>query len=161
VAVCTLHASKTKTLLARLPERIRKKIRVGEKCWEWTAYKDKDGYGIILWNGIARRATRVIYEILKGPIPKGLEPDHLCRNRGCVNPDCIEPVTHRINTLRGNTQGALNARKTQCPKGHPFSESNTYREKGRRRCKICRKADAKRYDQQRFKKQTMMVEGKS
>jgi hypothetical protein len=135
-------------VLAGLPERIRSKIAVTAKCWEWTGHRNvKDGYAVVRWKGQARHAARVIYEILVGPIPKAMEPDHLCRNRGCVNPNCIEIVTHKVNTLRGNTLGAVNARKTQCPRGHSYTEANTLIENGHRRCRICRSAQLKIYKQ--------------
>ncbi len=128
--------------LTYLPKRIRNKIHLTDKCWQWIAATSHDGYAIVSWNGQSVLAARVVYTLLRGPIPKGLEPDHLCRNRACVNPDCVEIVTHKINTLRGNTVGGVNSRKTCCPKGHPFTETNTIIDKGKygpvRRCKICR-----------------------
>lgn len=84
------------------------------------------------------------HELHKGPIPEGLVIDHLCRNRGCVNPDHLEAVTQRENILRGEGLAAANARKTHCPKGHPYSGENLYvvPSSGRRQCRIC--ADARR-----------------
>lgn len=139
--------------LKHLPERFRNKIRVIGKCWVWTACKTKQGYAVVSWKGQAVFAARVIYTILRGPIPKGFEPDHLCRNRACVNPDCLEVVTHKVNTLRGNTVGGVNSRKTHCPQGHPLTEGNIITDKGKygpvRRCRICRipqiRAAKKRY----------------
>ena len=77
-------------------------------CWVWQRYVDKSGYGEIHVPGYIgnRRAHRIIYERHKGKIPDGLDLDHLCRNRRCVNPDHLEPVTRRENLARG--VGGLN-----------------------------------------------------
>ena len=86
-------------------------------------------------------AHRVVYEILVGPIPVGLELDHLCRNRACVNPDHLEPVTTRTNLLRGYSPWACRARQTHCKRGHEFTPENTYGTgDGRRYCRTCRRA---------------------
>lgn len=95
-------------------------------CWAWTGYLDDDGYGRI-WDGQRRqRAHRFSYELHVGPIPDGLVIDHLCRNILCVNPDHLEPVTDRVNILRGTAPTAKHAIKTGCVNGHPFSPENTY-----------------------------------
>ena len=67
---------------------------------------------------------RVAYEAAVGPIPEGLQLDHLCRNTLCTNPAHLEPVTCRENLLRGNTLQAANAAKTHCPYGHPYAGEN-------------------------------------
>lgn len=78
------------------------------------------------------------YEFLIGPVPDGLTLDHLCRVRSCVNPWHLDPVPHRVNILRGIGPAAINARKTQCVDGHPFTSDNTYvTPDGRRQCRIC------------------------
>lgn len=71
-----------------------------EECWEWPKAKDSGGYGVVKFNDKFRKAHRLSYELLVGPIPEGLQIDHLCRNRGCVNPDHLEPVTARVNVQR-------------------------------------------------------------
>src|SRR5438105_7122344 len=83
-------------------------------CWSWLASKDRDGYGFfcVSKDRPDDRAYRVAYRLLVGPIPNGLELDHLCRNPGCVNPTHLEPVSHRVNVLRGQGPSAINARKT-------------------------------------------------
>lgn len=110
-------------------------------CWSWTGQINRGGYGHI---GLRRlqgqHAHRVIYELTYGPIPDGLHIDHLCRNRACVNPDHLEAVTNHENMLRGISRPAVNARKTQCKRGHPFDEANTYRHRGTRHCRTCAKA---------------------
>jgi hypothetical protein len=77
-----------------------------------------------------------MYEAHFGPISAGLVIDHLCRNRACVNPEHLEAVTPRENNLRSTSVSGLNARKTACPKGHPYD----YRvgTTGSRDCRICR-----------------------
>jgi HNH endonuclease len=106
-------------------------------CWKWGGHIPKDGYGIIYARvGSARLAHRVSYEIAKGPIPAGLQIDHLCHNRWCINPDHLEAVTPAENNRR-----RLVKRKTHCPHGHEYSLSNTViTRKGSRICQICTRA---------------------
>jgi hypothetical protein len=106
-----------------------------DDCWIWTAYK-KDGYGHAQFSGKLHQAHRLIYETLKGPIPEGLHLDHLCRNRSCVNPDHLEPVTPHENILRG-AKGRL---KTHCVKGHLLSDENVYyhAKRNARHCIVCK-----------------------
>lgn len=110
-------------------------------CWEWTAHRDKCGYGRMCTEGKLQSAHRLAYEAAVGPIPKGLELDHLCRNRGCINPEHLEPVTHRENMLRG-LAGAWQRATTHCPHGHEYNAENTLiapRPNGahQRICKAC------------------------
>lgn len=115
-------------------------------CWVWPGFTTEKGYGkLTIPAPEARyrtvRAHRMVWEMIRGPIPEGLELDHLCRNRACVNPDHLEPVTSRTNTMRGIGPTAANATKTHCLRGHEFNEINTYvRPDGRRQCRACRKA---------------------
>lgn len=81
-----------------------------------------------------RYAHRWAYERDRGPIPDGLELDHLCRNPICVNPAHLEPVTSRENNLRGLSPAAIHARKTHCPQGHAYSGVN---KRGERVCRTC------------------------
>jgi hypothetical protein len=116
-------------------------------CWEWAASVRKDGYGRFLLNGEATLAHLVAYRCLVGPIPADLALDHLCRNRRCVNPEHLEPVTDKVNILRGNAPAAINSRKTHCQRGHPLKGDNLGVDStGRRRCKKCKiESDKKRY----------------
>lgn len=116
------------------------KFTVGDGCWEWTASKTPLGYGKMQVSGKMQYAHRIVYELLVGPIPEGLELDHLCRNRGCVRPDHLEPVTHTENVRRG-TVGEWQLAKTHCPAGHPYSADNLIPSAApRRRCKTCHNA---------------------
>lgn len=112
-------------------------------CWLWTAALWGGGYGAfgIRVGGKSRthNAHRLSYGMLVGPIPHGLVLDHLCRVRHCVNPAHLDPVTDRINILRGASPFAKKARQFVCLAGHPFDEANTYvNRNGTRHCHACR-----------------------
>jgi hypothetical protein len=128
-------------------ERFQRYVTEGapNECWIWQGTKHTGGYGII-WAGPTSRvgkmlrAHRVMWEMRNGPIPDGLECDHLCRNRACINPRHLALVTHQENTLRGMAPTAINARKTHCPGGHPYDDANTYTSPdGWRQCMTCRR----------------------
>ena len=106
-------------------------------CWLWGGQINDHGYGLFR-AGRVYRAHRWSYEHLVGPIPEGLVLDHLCRVRNCVNPDHLEPVTHRENVLRGVGPTAANAAKTECRKGHALVGDNVrQRPTGCRECRTC------------------------
>jgi len=115
-----------------------------EACLIWPWFKDRDGYGILRTRYRNHRAHRWAWELENGrPIPPSLQPDHLCRTPACFNPDHLEVVTSRVNTLRGFNPCAMNARKTHCVNGHALIPENLYYQPGfpnYRRCAVCRKA---------------------
>ncbi|KKM20386.1 hypothetical protein LCGC14_1645960 [marine sediment metagenome] len=120
------------TKYRELEERVA--LRHDDNCWEWSAH-DSQGYASIHFQGRTQRAHVLAYILRYGPVPTGLELDHTCNNRGCWNPDHVEPVTHRVN-LRRSPNG--NWSKTHCPRGHPYDEANTYRDRrDRRYCRAC------------------------
>lgn len=135
-------------------ERMGDKFTIGDDCWLWTGTIDDGGYGMIAGEGGRNylRAHRVMYEILVGPIPKGMQLDHLCRVRNCVNPAHLEPVTPRENTLRSPVAlAAINAAKTRCPRGHLFDVTYpiTNTSRLRRGCLRCNAALARRQRQRK------------
>lgn len=117
-------------------------------CWPWTAYRTRSGYGRFNLGGKRiDTAHRVAYVLLRGPVPEGLQLDHLCRVRHCVNPAHLEPVTQRENLLRGATVPARYATRTRCVNGHEFTPENTApgRTPGQRRCRACDRERMRRY----------------
>ena len=118
-------------------------------CWIWEG-GTSNGYGSFFLGCRKVKAHRYSYEQLVGGIPEGLDIDHLCRIRRCVNPAHMEPVTRSENTRRGllpEIGRRYQESKTHCPKGHPYDEVNTYSRPDRpsRDCKICRKEAIKRW----------------
>lgn len=116
-------------------ERFWEKVDRSGKCWEWTAYK-LNGYGRFGVGGAPKNGGRIVYahrwawESVNGPIPNGMTVDHLCRNRGCQNPDHMELVSPAENTRR-------QPKPTRCPQGHEYSETNPVgrcRDCNRERC---------------------------
>jgi hypothetical protein len=108
-------------------------------CWNWLRGKGACGYGHLHIDKKCLKAHRVSYEVFIGPIPRGLHIDHLCRNRACVNPHHLEPVTCKVNLLRGESFSAVNAAKTHCHRGHELSGDNLFKRRGNKRgCKQCK-----------------------
>lgn len=125
--------------------RFESKIHRTESCWLWIGSMDGAGYGRFSFEGSASRlAHRIAYTHWHGPIPDGLSLDHLCRVRNCVNPDHLEPVTHAENIRRGMS-GWDHAAKTECPKGHPYDEKNTYHGTNGRACRECQREHQRNY----------------
>lgn len=115
-------------------------------CWEWAAFRKPSGYGQFSAGKRRLAAHRVAYVLTHGEPPTGLDLDHLCRNRACVNPHHLEPVTRRVNLRRGTGHGS----ETRCPQGHPYSPTNTYVERdGSRKCATCVRARVRAYYQRK------------
>lgn len=120
-------------------DRFFTKLREANGCWEWTAALSQ-GYGVFRLTDTRTNilAHRWAWMFFRGPVPDGLDLDHLCRNRACVNPDHLEPVSRAVNLHRGEGLTGVNHRKTCCPKGHPYDVANTYVTKlGHRSCRAC------------------------
>lgn len=133
---------------AESPEiRAERYIERTGTCWIWKGTILQSGYGqIVIRNTKKARAHRFMYERAKGKIPDGLQLDHLCRNKLCVNPDHLEIVTGRENLMRSTSFVAINARKTHCHKGHPLFGTNlNITPMGSRRCKECGKLAMREY----------------
>lgn len=128
-------------------ERFVQKFEISDDgCWRWTARVDRLGYGRF-WDHGQHYPHRWLWQYLFGPVPKGLELDHLCRVPGCINPDHLEAVTHMENVRRGISRCM---KITHCPKGHPYDEENTYlvqKKNGRtaRNCRACSRIAQREY----------------
>lgn len=129
---------------ADLGTRFLRHVRKTDSCWLWTAWTDPDGYGYFRDGPRKVGAHRWAYARWVEAIPAHLEIDHLCRVRNCVNPEHLEAVTRRENTLRSESFTAVNARKTHCPRGHAYTPENTYIYRRSRHCRACnRQAQAR------------------
>lgn len=137
------HNRKASRRGAGLRERIERSVRVDDGgCWRWQLRKDRDGYGRLAVLGCSTNlAHRLAYMAWIGEIPVGLDVDHLCRVRDCVNPAHLEAVTRKVNLARIPPESVVHrgqSAKTHCPLGHPYDELNTrINRKGHRLCKTC------------------------
>lgn len=109
-------------------------------CHLWTNSLNNKGYGTF-WHTRTVKAHRFAYEQAHGPIPDGLEVDHQCRRRDCVNPGHLRAITHRENILASSNHVARRAAVTHCPAGHAYDDANTYRAPDKtRKCRACKNA---------------------
>lgn len=138
-------------VIASADERFEKYVSPGPNgCMEWTGGLNGVGYGQFYAGRSSLSQTgkvyahRWAYERVKGPIPDGMFLDHLCRNRRCVNPSHLEPVSPRENVIRGISPAAQHSKKTHCPKGHPYLGENLRITNGARFCRECARIAAQR-----------------
>lgn len=158
---CTLHLCRfRKTGTTELPRKNTREERFWLKvdrqgsvpeyrpdlgpCWLWTASLRAGRYGqFAARHGKILYAHRFSYELASGPIPDGLQIDHLCRVPRCVRPDHLEPVTNRENVLRGFSSGANAIRTGLCHRGH--DEWSSYGTQGQRQYLACARLRARGY----------------
>ena len=129
--------------MTTLPDGIAARIQVEPTtgCWLWVGTIGTGGYGQCFYRHWIQASHRVVYQLLVGPIPRGMQLDHVkargCSTPACCNPEHLEPVTPRENTLRSNAISAEQARRTHCARGHKLGGDNTYSWRGDRRCRQC------------------------
>lgn len=119
-----------------------------EECWLWTGNRNPNGYGMWKLEGVQRSVHLWSYEWMVGPVPEGLEIDHKCRVRHCLNPRHLEAVTHQENMLRSQSPVAENAAKRYCPRGHALVEGNlvaSTAKRAARQCLTCSREMAREY----------------
>jgi hypothetical protein len=125
------HESRAHISAERLEALFVARLDKSGECWVWTGPLKPDGYGRLTRNHRAVYAHRYAYELWVGPIPSGLELDHLCLTKACVRPDHLEPVTKLENMQRS---WKLRARTTHCPRGHEYDR---FYPSGQKRCSTC------------------------
>lgn len=127
-----------------MQDRFWDKVLKTDTCWVWIGKLSDQGYGILTdYETKQYRAHLLAWTWENGPVPDGLELDHLCRNRACVRVSHLEAVTHKTNMERG-----ANAQATHCANGHPRTPENTgiNSKEGWKRCLIChRERELARY----------------
>ena len=139
-----------------LRARFYSRIKKTDTCWLWVGSLSEKGYGIFYHNYKTTRAHRMSLELSGSTIPHGMQIDHLCRVRNCVNPSHLQIVDAKTNVRRGVGVTAINAMKTACDSGHRLSAENTYIDKTSyktsRLCRACRAEAQKRYMKKRREK---------
>lgn len=142
-------------------ERFFDKVEITTSCWLWHGTVSRSGYGSFSIRNRDGRSHRFTYELFIGPLPSGLEIDHLCKVRNCVNPEHLEAVSHRENLLRGSGIAAINSQKTACVHGHEYNDMSTYTNSlGERRCRICKRIqnNSEQAKQVRTRRRYLLIE---
>lgn len=135
----------TAPTIQNLPANMQNKVLHTEAgCWEWVGARSSSGYGTVWIGGVNYLPHRIAYELLVGPIPEGMQMDHLCRNKFCCNPSHVEPVTAKENMAR-----RPDVRKSHCKHGHELTVENLIvkrRGSGRveRNCRECERVAQRR-----------------
>jgi len=143
----TANVTEKPSVVERLQARV---VKAADGCWVWTGALNKAGYGAIGSGTKVLRTHRVMYEHLVGPIPDGLQLDHLCRNRACCNPEHLEPVTNHENWMRGEHPVVKAIRDRVCKRGHELTDDNVYvRKSGGILCRTCVLANNAAYRKRR------------
>ena len=110
-------------------------------CWLWEGYVDKDGYGRMVSREhsvvVSGYVHRMAWEQYRGAIPKGMQIDHLCKIKNCVNPEHLEVTSPQVNNLRSNSMAAKYARRDACKHGHPLTGANVRKVGNTRVCQTC------------------------
>jgi len=120
-----------------------RKVNKTDTCWLWQGYINSEGYGEYRSKVLRTRlAHRIAYALDGDGTVPDMPLDHLCRNRHCVNPDHLEPVSVKVNTRRSNV-GLQQSMRTHCPHGHEYTEENTLTYGGKRRCRTCKNERAR------------------
>lgn len=130
-------------------QRFLAKVEKTDACWLWRGAKINTGYGHFWYEGRNVLSHRVAHLMFVGPIPDGMQVDHLCRVQACVNPAHLEAVTPRVNLLRNNSPTSIACRANTCQRGHPYTDENTNyytdpRGRSYRRCRTCNRVRLRR-----------------
>lgn len=154
----TLDELQQPGLRGSVEQRFWAKVAKSDDCWNWTGSISGRGYGRMQTPASSSSAAhRISYILHHGMIGDGMVVDHICRNKLCVNPAHLRAVTPKQNTLENSASvTAINAAKTHCAKGHPFSGDNLLAQPGERRCRQCQRG----YDKARRRRNRSLAQSK-